>query len=576
MRAMSFWNTEWTVALVNHLWQSTVVVAIACLLSLAFKKNHARVRFWVWFTASIKFLLPFSVLIAAGGWLRSLIPTPTPRPAVASVVEAVTQPFTGEFPGATSSQAAAHHANGLLLMLLVVWTCGVLIVSIRFGSAWWQVYLARRAARFIDLAADVPVMATSVSLEPGIFGIIRPVLLLPDGILERLTLEEMSGVLAHEMCHVRRRDNLTFAVHMVVETLFWFYPLVWWIGVRLIDERERACDEAVVQAGGKAEVYAEGILTVCKFFSESPLACVSGVTGADLKKRIVRIMAEQMTRKLGPGGRLVLALAGTIALTAPLMLGLVRAQTDSQGAAAMAGPALDATTLPKFEVVSIKQVEGDCQSGTAAIPIGDTYHITCMPLNWIIRLSYGINSDDRILGEPDWTKSARYEIAAKVDLSDAAAFNKLNNHDFGLMLQPILQERFQLKVHHVTRDLPVYTLTVAKGGPKLKESAIDQSGKNLPMMHMIRRGEIDCRNCEISAMPMFLSQVVGGTVVDHTELKRHYDFTLDFSPDPTADMNDGRPSIFTALREQLGLQLIYEKAPVDVLVIDQVQRPTPN
>ena len=90
------------------------------------------------------------------------------------------------------------------------------------------------------------------------FGVLKPVLLLPEGITDRLTPAQLNAVLAHEMCHVRRRDNLTAAIHMLVEAIFWFYPLVWWIRARLVEERERACDEAVLQSGSDAEVYAEG------------------------------------------------------------------------------------------------------------------------------------------------------------------------------------------------------------------------------------------------------------------------------------------------------------------------------
>src|SRR6185369_1686767 len=97
-------------------------------------------------------------------------------------------------------------------------------------------------------------------------------------------------VVAHELCHVRYRDNLSAAIHMFVETVFWFHPLVWWIGKRLVDERERACDEEVLRQGNDPRAYAEGILNVCKLYVESPLACVSGITGADLKKRIQNIL----------------------------------------------------------------------------------------------------------------------------------------------------------------------------------------------------------------------------------------------------------------------------------------------
>ena len=83
-------------------------------------------------------------------------------------------------------------------------------------------------------------------------GTVRSVLLVPEGIADRLTPRQLEAVLAHELCHVRRRDNLTSAIHMIVEAMFWFHPLVWWIGARLVEERERACDEDVLRLGGEA------------------------------------------------------------------------------------------------------------------------------------------------------------------------------------------------------------------------------------------------------------------------------------------------------------------------------------
>src|SRR6185312_10346697 len=101
--------------------------------------------------------------------------------------------------------------------------------------------------------ARLPVLTTSAPVEPGLIGIFRPVLTLPDGILARLSPQEMDAILAHELCHFRRRDNLTAAIHMLVESLFWFHPLIWWLGRRLMTERERACDEAVLAAGNRSE-----------------------------------------------------------------------------------------------------------------------------------------------------------------------------------------------------------------------------------------------------------------------------------------------------------------------------------
>jgi tetratricopeptide (TPR) repeat protein len=110
---------------------------------------------------------------------------------------------------------------------------------------------------------------------------------------------------------------------MIVEAVFWFHPLVWWIGVRLVDERERACDEEVLRLGNEPQVYAEGILNVCRIYLESPLRCVSGVTGSDLKKRIHAIVAGRVAPNLSFARKASLAIAAIAALAAPLVVGLI-------------------------------------------------------------------------------------------------------------------------------------------------------------------------------------------------------------------------------------------------------------
>ncbi len=155
-------------------------------------------------------------------------------------------------------------------------------------------------------------------MEPAVLGIFDPVLLLTDGIADTMTREQLDAILIHELCHVRRHDNLRTAIYMIIETLFWFYPLVRWIGKRLIDERERACDEEVLRLGNEPGIYAEGILNICKSYLESPLRCASGVTGSDLKKRIRAILtghvADPSLTKKG-----VLTAVGLWALVMPLL-----------------------------------------------------------------------------------------------------------------------------------------------------------------------------------------------------------------------------------------------------------------
>jgi len=179
----------------------------------------------------------------------------------------------------------------------------------------------------LPLPAPVPVKMTRSMLEPGLVGIWRPVILLPSGIAERLSGAEMEAIIAHELCHLRRRDNLLASAHMLVEALFWFHPLVWWIGKRLNAERESACDENVLAGGTPPQVYVESILKVCRFYLRSPLDCAAGVSGANLKQRLEEIVENKLVHRLKNTKKALLAIAALLAVGAPVILGLVQAPT---------------------------------------------------------------------------------------------------------------------------------------------------------------------------------------------------------------------------------------------------------
>ncbi len=286
--------------LANHLWQSTLFAVIAWLLTLALRKNRAAVRYWIWLAASIKFLIPFSLLIDAGSQLAWRTAPAVEQRRVSFVVDAIGRPFVSSDPGISLAGATPPPSGLPGILLLSVWLLGVAVGVIWWLRRWLHIRATQRTATLLDLNLPIPVLSSSAKIEPGVFGIRKPVLLLPEGIAERLTPDQLEAVLAHELCHFRRRDNLTGAIHMLVETIFWFHPLVWWIRTRLIEERERACDDDVLNVVSDARVYAEGILNVCKFYLESPLVCVSGVTGSrHLKRRIEEIMAQSDRAKYG-------------------------------------------------------------------------------------------------------------------------------------------------------------------------------------------------------------------------------------------------------------------------------------
>jgi beta-lactamase regulating signal transducer with metallopeptidase domain len=339
-------------SLANHLWQSTLFAAAVWLLTLALRKNRAAVRHRLWLVASVKFLIPFSLLVSLG----SRIPwQPVPAgaaPQISTMVEAIGQPFVestlqdNAFPAVAPAAPiepldeiplAQPHSrpNRLPLALVSIWIAGFAASMLWWCIRWRRVRQSVRRATALNL--DIPnlpvrVMSCPERLEPGVFGIFRPVLLLPEGIRERLSAAQFHCVVAHELCHVRRRDNMAAGIHMFVEALFWFHPLVWWIKLQLIHEQERACDEEVLRVLGDPQVYAESILKICEFYLSSPLICVSGISGSNLKKRIENIMKSRIGVRLSLSRIALLVIAATTSLAGPVAIGSAQS--------AMALPAL--------------------------------------------------------------------------------------------------------------------------------------------------------------------------------------------------------------------------------------------
>ncbi|HWY62141.1 MAG TPA: M56 family metallopeptidase [Rhizomicrobium sp.] len=306
-------------ALLDHLWQSTVFALGVYLVTLALRRNRAALRYGLWFAASVKFLLPFSLLIA----LASEVILPLTAPLITSpnayVAQEAVQPFA-----VMASQFMPPAAAGPkgMMILAALWAAGFAFILGLWLLHSWRLSRTLASAADAPMAGPLPVKFSSSSLEPGLVGLWRPVLLLPEGIAARLSPAEMTAVMAHELCHHRRRDNLTAAVHMGVVALFWFYPLVWWIGTRLIEERERACDEDVVASGNDPNDYAAGIFKVCQFYRRSPLPCAAGISGTDLRKRIKAIVEGCGTLRLNSARKVLLVGSAAAVLAAPLLMGL--------------------------------------------------------------------------------------------------------------------------------------------------------------------------------------------------------------------------------------------------------------
>ena len=396
-------NPEYVSSLANHLWQSTLFAGLAALLTLTLRNNHARVRHGVWLAASCKFLIPLSVLVALGGQIRwQSAPDTTQSNWPAAMVE-FGKPFTA--PSATSpSVANAPPAAGPLpAILLGIWACGFAGISLSWWLRWRRIRAVVRAASPVHMEVPIRAMYSRTSLEPGVFGVFRPVLLLPEGISERLAPAQLHAIIAHELCHVRHRDNLIAAMHMFVETVFWFHPLVWWIGKRMVEERERACDEEVLRLGSEPRVYAEGILNVCRSYLSSPLVCASGVSGADLKKRIEAIVTNRAARNLDTRRRILLIAAGAAALIGPVAFGIF-------GALPSPGQTPAETAAPAFEAASVKpHPETGRRNRARTIEPG---RITCLDISLreLILIAYNVKPYQ--VSGPDWIQDLRYDVVA--------------------------------------------------------------------------------------------------------------------------------------------------------------------
>lgn len=338
--------------IINHLWQSTAFTLLIALAAKALRRNSPRLRYWLWLAASIKFLVPFSLIVSTGA--RIQLPPETLLPRAETVVQVSTYfaPASERYFDSAYELSAAGPGRAAFpwgLALTAVWLMGVFLLAVRWLRRWRTIHRAVDRTRRLPIQSTVPVFSSPELMEPGVFGLFRPVLLLPEGIAEKLTPKQFEAILAHEFRHLRCFDNLTAAFHMGIETLFWFHPFVWWIGAKLMDERERDCDEAVLRQGSPPAEYARGILQVCDTYVKTELPCASGISGSDLKRRVKEIMTWRSSLPVTLRGKVILISAAVAAVAVPFAIGVLRAQ--AQSSVSTSQPPI--SRAAKFEVGSI-------------------------------------------------------------------------------------------------------------------------------------------------------------------------------------------------------------------------------
>jgi len=326
------WSQRFWPAFANHLWQATLFAFVVWIASLWL--GQARTRHTVWLMAFAKFLLPSALLflMAQGAGLNLSWPARTEM--TATVDAEVLLQIAG--PVAQPDAGAAH--NEVYCLLTTLWLVGVAGFFARWG---WRrrrfaavalggekVEAGREAEMLEDLKSrlnvgrQVGLVVSSSFAEPVVWRALRPVIVLPRGLAERLSDGELESVLKHELFHVKRLDNLFGSLQMAVCCLFWFHPLVRLIDRRLIEERELMCDERVILSGAAPEAYAASLWKVVQFGFGWPVDGVSRAAGSNLKRRIKLMLHANHRPKSSTAGR---ALAGItfialIALAAAMAL----------------------------------------------------------------------------------------------------------------------------------------------------------------------------------------------------------------------------------------------------------------
>jgi beta-lactamase regulating signal transducer with metallopeptidase domain len=425
-----------TGALLDHLWQSTLFCGGVWLLTFGLRANSAALRHWLWLLASLKFLVPFSALYTVGA-LAGLPPPVEVQPDF--FVFTAAAPMLSPTSVLTASANSTSQSNAVFeLLLLAIWLVGAAIVALRWFFAWSAANRISRAARPAP-GAPPDALVTDAHIEPSAAGVIQPVVLLPSALLGKLTAPQLQAVLAHEREHISRHDNLKANFHRIVEMLFWFYPLIWWIGRRMLEERERACDEAVIETGHDPADYAAGILAVCRHCcAHGEASHTPSAIAGDLTQRIRQILGCARPHSLGFLKACALTACTLVVATVPVFAGafdhalqryhLLRSQADALGSA-------DVSIAPAAADVPPRSINAN----------GKLVEIRNSSLRDLVAIAYGVESS-QVVGFDSTLDDLRYDVRARLPqpVSEPEHFDPLA---LQATVTKLLAGQFGLEIH---------------------------------------------------------------------------------------------------------------------------------
>jgi GWxTD domain-containing protein len=313
--------------MIEHLYSSTLFAVIAAAAAFCLRRYSARYRYAILLLAVLRFAVPTGMLAAAG---RALAATAAAPPVLGEVTRVLLR-FS-----ATPLIAPPPSPAGFPV-LLALWLAGsILSLGLWLRHAFDHVEYAlacskleadalQRAQLRMGVTGHVDLRIGAAGQTPGVRGLWRSCIVLPGDLAAKLEPSELEAVLAHELAHIRRRDNLLAAAVRLVVSIFWFHPLLWWLERRLLIERELACDEQVLAGGAAASDYLSGILKVCRM-SYAGAHGYAGATGSNLKQRMEQIMSTNLTNPSSTPARAAIGSLLAIGVLAPLAAGFLAAQ----------------------------------------------------------------------------------------------------------------------------------------------------------------------------------------------------------------------------------------------------------
>jgi uncharacterized protein (TIGR03435 family) len=461
----------------------------------------------------------------------------------------------------------------LSALLFKGWIAGMALFLLPMAIGLWQARCLRRSGlpwRRGQSAADevaaragirrrVEVLLHEATPGPMTCGIIHPAILLPPD-ARNWEEPDLTRAIVHEVEHVRRRDWMSHGLARAVCAVYWFHPMVWITWRRLALEAERACDDAVLEYS-EATTYADQLVGLAERLSRNARFALPAMANrADLGARVRAVLDGGQRR--GRAGAATVMAATAVAILLVLALSPLRL-VDAQQT-----PGADDV---HFDVAAIKLTPPDVRGNT--INIGpEAVQISNWPVRWYIKFAYSIHGS-QLTGGPEWARVDRFDVTAKfpklpaVEKDSPVWIDRTRS-----ALRTLLAERFQLRLRQELRQMPVYSLVVDEGGHKLTPARI-ASGRTLT------GGSNGNRTLQIEGHSMkLITESIGvfldRPLIDETGLQGPFDFQLTFTEksdsDPTA------PSIFKAIREQLGLRLEAKRGQVATYVIEKLERPSEN